>query len=301
MNAPDHTLRRVAYRKSSADARETLVEKEWLVTNGLGGYASGSLAGVITRGFHGYLVAALPTPLGRIMMLNDLVERVQIPGGLSVQLSGEERVNAPLKAQGSEYLEEFRLEDGIPVWLFKFGDVTLEKRVLMLHRQNTVHVSYQLKSGAEMKMTLRPSVNFRPHEAPVSTPLAGNYAFTVVEDTFEIAPQTNLPPLRLMLYGRDKSLTMDRTRFQEVVYRIEESRGYAARGDLWSPGYFSVLLTADNPVTLVASAESWDAVRAVTPEYAHAAETSRRKRLLARAPGVPSEGTAAELVLAADQ
>jgi predicted glycogen debranching enzyme len=301
MNAPTHTLRRVAYRKSSVDARETLVEKEWLVTNGLGGYASGSLAGVITRGFHGYLVAALPTPLGRIMMLNDLIEKVEIPNGLAVQLSGEERVNAPLKAHGSEYLEEFRLEDGVPVWLFKFGDVTLEKRVLMLHRQNTVHVSYKLKSGSEIKMTLRPSVNFRPHEAPVSTPLAGNYAFTVVEDTFEISSQANFPPLRLMLYGRDKSLTMDRTRFQEVVYRIEESRGYAARGDLWSPGYFSVLLTADNPVTLVASAESWDAVRAVTPEYAYAAETSRKKRLLARAPGVPSEGTTAELVLAADQ
>jgi predicted glycogen debranching enzyme len=171
----------------------------------------------------------------------------------------------------------------------------------MLHRQNTVHVSYKLKSGTEMKIMLRPSINLRPHEAPVSTPLAGNYAFTVVEDTFEISSQTNLPRLRLMLYGRDKSLVMDRTRFQEVIYRIEESRGYAARGDLWSPGYFSVLLTADNPVTLVASAESWDAVRAVTPEYAYAAETLRRKRLLGRATGVPPDGTAAELVLAADQ
>src|ERR1017187_9222904 len=122
-------LRRVAYRKSESDARESLVEKEWLVTNGLGGYASGSLAGVITRGFHGYLVAALPTPLGRIMMLNDLTEKVEIPNGVSVQLSGEERVDAPLKAQGADYLEEFRLEDGIPVWIFRFGDVLLEKRV----------------------------------------------------------------------------------------------------------------------------------------------------------------------------
>ena len=92
-------------------------------------------------------------------------------------------------------------------------------------------------------MTLRPSVNFRPHEAPVSTPLAGNYAFTVIEDTFEIAAQKNIPALRLMLHGKEKSLTMDRTRFQEIVYRIEESRGYAAHGDLWSPGYFSVVLT----------------------------------------------------------
>ena len=91
------TLVVLPIEKSSTESPETLLDKEWLVTNGLGGYASGSLAGVITRGFHGYLVAALPTPLGRIMMLNDLIERVDIPHWLSVQLSGEERVNAPLK------------------------------------------------------------------------------------------------------------------------------------------------------------------------------------------------------------
>jgi predicted glycogen debranching enzyme len=296
----DQRMHRVAYRKSESRDEE-LIDKEWLVTNGLGGYAFGTLAGVITRGFHGYLVAALPTPLGRIMMLNDLLEHVEIPNSVSVQLSGEERSNAPLKAHGSEYLQEFYLEDGLPVWVFQFGDVILEKRVLMIHRQNTVHVSYRLKQGTTAKMTLRPSVNFRAHNAAVSAPLAGNYAFTVIEDTFEISSQTNIPPLRLMLYGRDKSLTMDRTRFYEVVYRIEESRGYPARGDLWSPGYFSVNLTPDDPVTLVASSESWDTVRAVTPQYADSAEGIRRKRLLARAVSVPPAGVAAELILAADQ
>jgi predicted glycogen debranching enzyme len=295
------TLARVAYRKSPSESHETLVDKEWLVTNGLGGYASGTLAGVITRGFHGYLVAALPTPLGRIMMLNDLIERIDIPNGASVQLSGEERVNAPLKTQGAEYLEEFRLEYGIPVWTFRFGELLLEKRVIMVHRQNTVHVSYELQNGAELKLTLRPSINFRPHEAPVDSPLAGSYAFTVIEDEFEIASRTNIPPLRLMLYGRNKSLTIDRTRLEEVVYRIEESRGYAARGDLWSPGYFSVLLTPADPATLVASTESWDAIRAVTPEYALGAEVLRRKKLLARASSVPEGGVGPELVLASDQ
>jgi len=297
----DDVLRRIGYRKGESEGREALLDREWLVTNGLGGYASGSLAGVITRGFHGYLVAALATPLGRIMMLNDLIERVEIPNGLSVQLSGEERVNAPLKTHGAEYLDEFRLEDGIPVWVFRFGEVILEKRVIMVHRQNTVHVNYRMSGGAKINLTLRPSVNFRPHEAPVSTPLGGNYAFTVIEDTFEISSQTNIPPLRLLLYGSNVSLTMDRTRFHEVIYRIEESRGYAARGDLWSPGYFSVLLTPEDEVTLIASAESWEAIRAVTPKYAKDAETLRRKRLLARASAVPKGSTATELVLAADQ
>ena len=295
------TLYRVAYRKSDIYQPEMLVNKEWLVTNGLGGYSSGTLAGVITRGFHGYLVAALPTPLGRVMMLNDLLERVEMPEGMSIQLSGEERVNAPLRAHGADYLQEFRLEDGNPVWIFKFGDLELEKRVIMVYRQNTVHIGYRLKGSGSLKLTLRPSVNFRPHEAPVSNPLAGNYSLTVIEDTFEVSSQTNIPPLRLMLYGQQKSLTMDRTRFQQVVYRIEESRGYAARGDLWSPGYFSVLLTATDPVTLVASAESWETIRAVSPSYAISADGMRRRRLRSRATAVPSEGVPAELVLAADQ
>jgi predicted glycogen debranching enzyme len=295
------SLCRVAYRKSETAQPEVLVGKEWLVTNGLGGYASGTLAGVITRGFHGYLIAALPTPLGRVMMLNDLLEKVETSEGASIQLSGEERVNSPLKAHGSDYLQEFRLEDGNPLWIFQFGDISLEKRIRMVHRQNTVHVNYQLKGPGSLKLMLRPSVNFRPHEAPVSTPLAGNYAFTVVEDTFEISSQTNIPPLRLMLYGQQQSLTMDRTRFQEVVYRIEESRGYAAHGDLWSPGYFSVALTQNDPVTLVASSESWDTIRAVTPQYAVTAEKIRRQRLLARGETFPAKSPALELVMAADQ
>src|SRR5437868_665189 len=297
----NHQLRRVAYRKSDRVQPELLAAREWLVTNGLGGYASGTLAGVITRGFHGYLIAALSTPLGRVMMLNDLVEKVENVDGQSIQLGGEERVNTPLKAHGSEFLQEFLLEDGNPVWIFQFGDSQLEKRVIMVHRQNTVHIGYRLKGPGKFRLMLRPSVNFRHHEAPVSTPLAGNYAFTVVEDSFEISSQTAIPPLRLMLYGQDKSLTMDRTRFQEVVYRIEESRGYAAQGDLWSPGYFSVVLNESHPVTLVASSESWDTIRAITPEYAAAAEKIRRQRLLNRSVNTQAEGPIAELVLAADQ
>ena len=278
-----------------------LVEREWLVTNGLGGYASGTLAGVITRGFHGYLVAALPIPHGRLMMLNDLVETVQLEDGSSVQLNGEERVNMPLRTQGAEYLREFQLQDGLPVWTYDIKGAQLEKTIVMLHRQNTVHIRYRTTGNNCLRLMLRPSVNFRPHEAPVSTPISGTYALTVVEDAFEISSVDYIPSLRLLLYGQNISLTMDRTRFQEVIYRIEASRGYAARGDLWSPGFFTVSLTADNPVTLVASAEPWETVRAVDPAYAQSAEQSRRKRLLFRAHPDARTGLSAELVFAADQ
>jgi predicted glycogen debranching enzyme len=294
-------VRRFEWKGSADAASGELVDREWLVTNGLGGYASGTLAGVITRGFHGYLVAALPIPLGRVMMLNNLVESVQLADGSSLQLGGQERGNAPLGAHGLSCLREFRLDDGLPVWTYQINDVQLEKKVLMIHRQNSVHIRYGALGQTGLRMTLRPFVNFRPHEAPVSTPLSGNYALTVVEDAFEISSGPQMPSLRLVLHGQDSSLTMDRTRFEEVIYPLEESRGYAARGDLWSPGYFSVSLSPGQPVTLVASAEPWDTVRAVSPEYAAEAEQRRRKRLLFRAHPEARTGVAAELVLAADQ
>ena len=297
----NRTAREFHWRGSPDSAPEELVEREWLVTNGLGGYASGTLAGVITRGFHGYLVAALPSPHGRLMMFNDLVESLQLEDGGHVQLSGEERVNTPLRAHGAAFLREFRLDDGLPVWTYDIKGVELEKKVLMIHRQNTVHIRYRTTGSNKLRLTLRPSVNFRPHQAPVDTPLSGTYALTVVEDAFEISSGGQIPPLRLLLHGQNISLTMDRTRFQEVVYRIEASRGYAARGDLWSPGFFSVDLTAENPVTLVASTEPWETVRAVQPYYAQNAEHSRRKRLLFSAHPEARDGVAAELVFAADQ
>src|SRR5689334_17482922 len=83
-------IRRLPYTPSERVAVEPLLTREWLVTNGLGGYSSGTIAGLATRRYHGLLVAALPNPLGRVVMLNHLVERVTLPTGSSTQLSGEE-------------------------------------------------------------------------------------------------------------------------------------------------------------------------------------------------------------------
>src|SRR5271170_7064639 len=102
---------------------------EWLVTNGLGGYASGTLSGVIARRYHGYLVAALPAPFGRVVMLNELLERIELPDGRSVQLGGEERAGRTAKPRATDYLSEFRLESGSPVWRYEFANIVLEKRL----------------------------------------------------------------------------------------------------------------------------------------------------------------------------
>src|SRR5689334_8854423 len=121
-------VRKMPWPGEGSNEPEPLLTREWLVTNGLGGYASGTVSGLITRAFHGYLVAALPAPFGRMMMFNDLVERVDLPNGNTVQLGGEERANASMRLHGADFLGEFRLDMGLPAWRYQIGGVTLEKR-----------------------------------------------------------------------------------------------------------------------------------------------------------------------------
>ena len=284
---------------------------EWLVTNGLGGYASGTLSGVITRRYHGYLVAALPAPFGRILMLNDLVERIELPDGRFFQLAGEERADGPAKLDVMDYLAEFRLEGGTPVWRYEVGALVLEKRLVMPHGQNTAFLNYSLLSGDEsVRLVLRPSFHFRPHEAPVSAELDSSYTLTVGDDRYEISAGNDLPPLRLILQGHNAALTVDRIRIEQVAYRIEGNRGYPARGDLWSPGFFHVDLRKDSGATLIASSEYWENMRALSPTSAVESEAERKRRLLTVAADklgkdlndlVNNNPIAAELIWAADQ
>src|SRR5690606_36214301 len=139
--------RTLASPRDTAAEEPMLPRREWLVTNGLGGYAAGTVAGVVTRRYHGLLVAALAAPLGRVVMLNHLLERVRIRGGDPLWLGDEDEVAGPNAADRTGHLAEFLLELGLPVWHYRLGGVEIEKRVLMPHGQNTVHVSYRLLSG----------------------------------------------------------------------------------------------------------------------------------------------------------
>jgi predicted glycogen debranching enzyme len=282
---------------------EALVRREWLVTNGLGGYASGTLAGIPTRRYHGLLVAALPAPLGRTLMLGQLSEVLRLPSGLIVRLGGERLGGAGLEPPGAGHLREFRLEAGLPIWRYEVGDYVVEKRVVLAHLQNTAYVLYRLRSGPEaLRLEVHPTVHFRPHDAPVSTPLGTPYVLTAVEGRYELASAwPALPPLRLWLAGDDATFTVAGRRLSGVRYELEEKRGYDSVGELWCPGFFGADLAAGEEAGLVASTESWETVRAMQPREVLAAEIERRERLLAAADPRLRAGTPAELVLAADQ
>jgi predicted glycogen debranching enzyme len=294
--------RRVAWPPPDAAAPEALATREWLVTNGLGGYASGTIAGVITRRYHGYLIAALPAPLGRMVMLSHIAVQVRYPDGRRVEVGGREQ-RQPSGTPGTGYLVEFRLEGGLPVWRYDINGLVLETRVFLTHMQNTVRVMYQfLDGGGDVELGLRPSVNFRAQEAPVSEPLGWPYEFRAIDDRYEIALKgSRLPPLRLMLHAADVTFTLKGKRTDSILYPVEEHRGYQARGALWSPGYYRLRLKKGESATLLASTEPFKSLEVLAPDEALAAEQERRKRLIARAVPTARKGLPAELVLAADQ
>ena len=276
------------------------LHQEWLVTNGLGGYASGTVGGAITRRYHGLLIAALPNPLGRMMMLNGLSERLRLPDR-SVVYTGAEELSA-VPPDSTLPATEFRLEAGLPVWRYETAGFVLEKRLLMPYGQNTVHVSYRLREGnGKLRLGLRPAIHFRSHDDPVNLDEGRKYTLTVCDDQFEITTSGDMPMLRMLALGPSAAFTFDRKETSSIPYPTERSRGYQWQGSLWSPGYFRSDLGVGDSITLVASTEKWETVRALTPEVAWQAETDRRRLLLgAASPGARSE-LGAELVFAADQ
>jgi predicted glycogen debranching enzyme len=280
---------------------EAAVAREWLVTNGLGGFAAGTVAGVPTRRYHGLLVAALPTPLGRTLMLNHLSELFRLSDGTRFEIGGQERAGSGLEWPGAQHLAEFRLDSGLPVWRYELGATVVEKRVHMLNQQNTVHITYHLIHGGPVRIKLRPALHVRPLEGSVHGAIDEPYTITAIEDRLELSTTRGYPPLRLKIYGRRATFALDSGKLDDVHYRAEAQRGYADVGELWSPGYWSVDLTADTSTTLVASTEGWDTIGALWPEQAAAAERERRERLLAAAAPAARSAVGAELVLAADQ
>jgi predicted glycogen debranching enzyme len=278
-----------------------LLEREWLVTNGLGGYASGTVSGIATRRYHGLLIAALPAPLGRMMLFNHLVEHLRLADGNVVLLGGDHTPDET-EAEGiARNLASFSLEFGLPVWRYEIGAAVLEKRLMMPHRANTVHVIYRLLSGSEpLRLQLRPGLHFRAHEAPVGEPDTGTYSIHAQGDRVEITTTSNLS-LKLQLREHEGAMVLDGGRLYGVDYGLEEHRGYPFRDKLWSPGHFVAELAVGESVVLSASTESWDALEATEPHSALTIELERRARLIEQADPAARNDLGAELVLAADQ
>jgi predicted glycogen debranching enzyme len=258
------------------------------------------MTGLITRRFHGYLVAALPAPRGRTMMLNHLSTTISTDKGRA-RLS-EEQAGATDDPMAD--LREFRLELGLPVWTYEHEGQVIEKRVMLPHRQNTVLITFQRVSGpGKLRISFQPWINFRPHEGALSGLLENRYALRVSAGHYEIEDSLDpsLAPLRMKLDGARATFWIGEHNIRNVKYLVEQSRGYDASGDLYSPGTFHADLEIGVPVTFVASVEDWRTINAIPPKQSFAGEQMRRERLVKAAHPALHTGLGSEFVLAADQ
>jgi predicted glycogen debranching enzyme len=275
--------------------------REWLVTNGLGGYASGTLLGVGTRRFHGLFIPNLPAPLGRIVLIPRFDEEIHC-SGLVVHLGGAEFADGRTCGEVAAFLQEYRHEQQTPVWRFVIGEHVLEKRLIMPYGQNTVYADYRLISGpGPMELRLRPYIAFRRHDIALNDPGSeGPFPLTILRGRFDLHFGEGLPSLKLGLRPHSGVFVAADFTSQDVMYRVERDRGYDYVCALHSPGYFVTTLAPGEEIAFVASVEPPETLE-LSPEAIFDAERHRIEKVLSLAPERARTGLAAQLVLAADQ
>jgi predicted glycogen debranching enzyme len=287
---------------TSPNPKQVLLEREWLLTNGLGGYSSGTLAGALTRRYHALLIAALGAPYGRTVLLNHIAEKVFTNESVGYNLDTEQTDEKNIIVHGEKHLKNFSLELGLPVWRFKINDVLLEKRILMPHLQNTIYINYSVvECNSQCTLNLRPSLQFRHYDLPLTKNKSKQYSLTAKQKKFEITTDTGYPFLRLYLSGEKTQFVLDGEKCIDTYHFVEADRGYESNGLLWTPGFIVSELKQGESITIIGSCESWDTICAVPFDDALSIEKRRRHRLIGSAVEEAQSGLAQELVIAADQ
>jgi predicted glycogen debranching enzyme len=151
----------VAFGRAVCGTLESAEKLEWIVTNGIGGFASGTVSGNLTRRYHGLLIAALQPPVGRTLLCTKLDETAHYDGAI-YDLAANRWTSGEVSPKGFVNIESFRLEGTTPVWQFAFGDALLEKRIWMQQGENTTYVQYTLlRASGAVVLDLKSHVNYR--------------------------------------------------------------------------------------------------------------------------------------------
>jgi predicted glycogen debranching enzyme len=281
---------------ASAEALQ-LRSREWLVTNGLGGYASSTLAGIPARKYHGLFVPNLAAPKGRHVLLSRVDEQV-LAADLNAHLGGgvfNDRVSGDVH----RYLKEFRLDHRIAVWVFELNGLLLEKSLVMPHHQNTVCVHYRLLRGTALELRVRPFVTCRRQDqAPSAAPTT--FTLHVTRGRHEIRFPEAPVVLRLDMQPAPAVFTTDGSEECELLHHIDRERGEIHAETACSPGYFSVQLTPERPASFIASTQSWESLQLDAATVLEA-ERKRLDTLLTLAPVLHGDEFAEQLAMAADQ
>ncbi len=284
-------------RDVTADVRQ-LRTHEWLVTNGLGGYASSTVAGIPARKYHGLFVPNLAAPKGRHVLVSRCDESV-IAAGTRYQLGGAELSDQSVSGEAHRHLTEFRVDHRIAVWLFDLGGVRVEKSLVMPHHQNTVCVRYRLLGGSPIELRLRPFITCRRHD---QSPGATRSAFTlhVTRGRHEVRFPDLPLALRMDMQPAPAVFVTEGSEERELIHHIDRDRGDVDPETTCSPGYFTAMLSTERPVAFIASTQSWESLRFDAGAVLEA-ERKRLDSLLSLAPLLHGDDFAEQLAMAADQ
>lgn len=285
----------IEFGKDICTSYEEATSREWLETNGIGGFASGTISGANTRRYHGLLTAATKPPLGRITMLSKIEETVTIDGE-EFELSANQYPGA-VSPRGYRYLNSFRL-DPFPTWTYSLGKVDIEKRIFMVNGQNATIVQYSVRSKTRFKkpaisLTVRPMLSFVDYHQLQHQTDSFNTDLTISDGLVEIRPDAEMPPLWFSHNG----VEVERTGYwyRNFEYAIEQERGFDFKEDLFQP--FEISFDLGNAGSIVISTES--RISASEAAGLERSEIKLRKALVKRASA--KSAFTKQLVLAADQ
>jgi predicted glycogen debranching enzyme len=274
---------------------EPATSREWLVTNGIGGYASGTISSVLTRRYHGLLIAALKPPLDRKLLLTKLDETVHYDGE-TFDLFANRWVNT-IDPHGYRHIENFYLDGTMPVWNFAFADAILEKRIWIQQGANTTYIRYKLQRGSHpAQLTLKALVNYRDHHGetqfgePMKVELVGRGVKVLAHD--------GATPFYLL---SDKAQAQFRNEwYLDFSLAVEQYRGFRGFEDHFLAAEFYVTLQPGESVTTIGST---DLSANLDSDSALQEQKNHESIVLAQASGILEEAPAAikQLLLAADQ
>jgi predicted glycogen debranching enzyme len=231
---------------------ESASRYEWLVTNGLGGFACGTVAGANTRRYHGFLMASLSPPVERTLLVAKIEPSVQYLG-IETDLSANEFDGGAISGQGFVHLESFAVQDGIPVWRYAVADALLEQRIFMAPGANTSYLRLELlRASAPLRVTLKPLITYRDY-----------HSHGRGEKAFQLEADADLCRVQAFAGARPYRLSISQGRFSAAPawywnfwHRMEAERGLDALEDLFTPGTFAADLSPGQPVYLVATADT---------------------------------------------
>jgi len=226
--------------------------REWLVTNGIGGYASGTIAGSQTRRYHGLLVAALQPPVGRTQLVSAIDETVHYAGA-DFSLATHRWASGAVEPKGFLLLEDFHLEGSTPVWTYALADALLEKRIWMRQGENTTYIQYTLVRGSgALEMELKALVNYRDFH---SLTHAGDWRMNIAPVGLGAKVQAFDRATPFYLKSSAASCEPRHEWYLGCYFAAETERGLSDREDRLFAALFRAKLEVGSSATLVLSTD----------------------------------------------